>query len=61
MGMMKTRPVNKIQYVEDAMDSFHMKYLKSFKFIHSVDVLKQMPKFNPFKEDRDGSEINQFF
>jgi hypothetical protein len=38
-----------------------MKYLKPFKFIHCVDILKQMPKFNPFKEDRDGSETKHIF
>jgi hypothetical protein len=43
----------------DVMDFFHIKYLKPFKFSHCFDILKQMPKFNPFEEDRDRSETKQ--
>jgi hypothetical protein len=50
---------NENQYVEDAMDSFRIKYSKPFKFIHCVDILQQMPKFNAFEEDRDGSETKK--
>jgi hypothetical protein len=32
---------------------------KEFKFLHCVEILHQMPKFNPMKDDDDEIDLTQ--